>query len=59
MTYRRIRIARLGKNQTVAFAVRELVKYLKQMDWNWLRTDRRMPPRMFSTKYTTLSEEMK
>ncbi len=32
MTYRRIRIARIGTNQTVCFAVRELVKYLKQMD---------------------------
>ena len=32
MTYRRIRIARIGTNPTVSFAVRELTKYLKQMD---------------------------
>lgn len=32
MTYRRIRIARIGSNQVVRFAVAELAKYLKQMD---------------------------
>ncbi len=32
MTYRRIRIARIGRSEPVVFAVRELVKYLKQMD---------------------------
>lgn len=32
MTYRRIRIARIGNNPTVRFAVQELTKYLKQMD---------------------------
>lgn len=32
MTYRRIRIARIGNNPTVCFAVRELTKYLKKMD---------------------------
>ena len=32
MNYRRIRFGRIGNSKTVDFAVRELMKYLKQMD---------------------------
>lgn len=32
MTYRRIRIGQIGDNRTIAFAVDELVSYLKKMD---------------------------